>query len=429
MAPTPPPSANRPRVNVRDPKARLRKVRILIADPDDRFSTITYTVLRGFGFDSIHMVRDGASMLQALSSQDVDLLISEWDLDQTDGIQLIQTIRGEGASKWQRGLPAIILTGKADLDSVRMARDAGFTEFVAKPFSARSLSTRLLQMIDNPRQFVISPKFNGPDRRRRTMPDFNPSLERRTTQANGGQQLKGGAEMTAGERIAEAQTTALSTMNDTERAAYTKATTGMTEAQRMAYIRAEATGTEAERAARTKVKGKLIEIEARPPRSKSTGRMVEILPPNRRLIQLIGEDISGADVFTDKMIDTAQAEVKKKETEFLEWADNDIRMLEACYAKLKDDHKDDESKAKLLAAAYSLKSQAGIFGYDMGTEVSRMLLDYLPPEKPINDQSMIVLRKFLDTISVVFRLKVKEAGGEIGAALIKGLQILTKKLG
>lgn len=425
MASNPPVSGNRSRVNVRDPRARLRKVKILIADPDERFSTITYTLLRGFGFDSIEMVRDGASLLQTLREKEIDLLISEWDLQQTDGIKLIQTVRTEDSNRWQRDLPAIILTGKADLDSVRTARDAGFTEFVAKPFSAKSLSTRLLQMIDNPRPFVISPKFSGPDRRRRTMPDFNPSLERRSKAAAGGAPVM----ETDEDRAAEAQAEAMKYMSADERTAYQAATANMNDSQRLTYIRTATSGTDAEKAARNKVKGTLIEIESRPPKVKAEAKLVQILPPNRRLIQLIGEDISGADVFTEKMIDTAQAEVKKKETEFLEWADNDIRMLEACYAKLKDDHADDESKAKLLGAAYSLKSQAGIFGYDMGTEVSRMLLDYLPPEKPINDQSMIVLRKFLDTISVVFRLKVKEAGGEVGAALIKGLQILTKKLG
>ena len=144
---------------------------------------------------------------------------------------------------------------------------------------------------------------------------------------------------------------------------------------------------------------------------------------------LIGEDIKGSDIFTEKLIASAQDTIKKKESEFLEWADDDIRILEACYSKLRLSPSDEEAKTKLLSAAYSLKSQAGIFGYDMGTEVSRMLLDYMPPEKPISDQMLIVLRKFLDTIGVVFRLKVKEAGGEIGAALIKGLQILTKKLG
>ena len=344
-----PTSGNRaPRGNTRDAKTRLKKVRILIGDPDERVSTLVYSLLRSFGFEQIDVVKDGEAMLGVLRDKDVDLLVSEWDLQGVNGIRLIQLIRGQNKQRWHRDLPAIILTGKADLESVRKARDAGFTEFVAKPFSAKSLSTRLLQIIDNPRSFVVSPVFNGPCRRRRSVADFDPAREQR---------------------------------------------------------------------------GK------KPAAEKADARMVEILPPNRRLIQLIGDDVKGADIFTEKLIAGAQDTIKKKESEFLEWADNDIRILEACYSKLRLSPSDEEAKTKLLAAAYSLKSQAGIFGYDMGTEVSRMLLDYMPPEKPITDQMLIVLRKFLDTIGVVFRLKVKEAGGEIGAALIKGLQILTRKLG
>lgn len=240
---------------------------------------------------------------------------------------------------------------------------------------------------------------------------------------------KSAAAMTDGERMVEAQAKAVITMSEAERMAYSKATAGMSEAQRLVYIRAEETGSPAERTARAKVKTSLSEIETRAKQEKENPKLVEILPPNKRLIQLIGDDVKGSELFTEKVISGAQDEIKKKESEFLAWADDDIRILEASYKKLKDNHDDEESKKKLLDAAYSLKSQAGIFGYDMGTEVSRMLLDYMPPEKAVNEHSLIVLRKFLDTISVVFRLKVKEAGGEIGAALIKGLQILTKKLG
>lgn len=424
---TPNPGVRPSRGSPRDAKTRLKKIRILIGDPDERVSSLMYDVLRSFGFDQIDVVRDGQQMLHVLLNKDVDLMVSEWNLQGMDGIRLIQLIRSEGNQRWQRDLPAIVLTGKADLESVRKARDAGFTEFVAKPFSAKSMSTRLLQMIDNPRPFVISPAFSGPCRRRRTIPDFDASLERRGKK-QGGEQAKPVELMSEADQLAHAQTAALGTMSDAERSAYTTATADMNDAQRVAYIRAEATGSEAERAARTKVRMTLTEIEIREKKKKAP-KLVEILPPNKRLIQLIGEDVKGSDLFTEKVIAGAQNEIKKKESEFLAWADDDIRILEACYSKLKDNHADDESKEKLLAAAYSLKSQAGMFGYDMGTEVSRMLLDYMPPEKPVNDHSMIVLRKFLDTISVVFRLKVKEAGGEIGAALIKGLQILTRKLG
>ena len=156
-----PASDNRsPRGKPRDAKTRLRKVRILIGDPNERISTLVYNVLRSFGFEHIDVVKDGEAMLAVLRDHDVDLLISEWDLEGVNGIRMIQLIRGEGKQRWHRDLPAIILTGKADLESVRKARDAGFTEFVAKPFSAKSVSTRLLQIIDHPRQFVASPVFS-----------------------------------------------------------------------------------------------------------------------------------------------------------------------------------------------------------------------------------------------------------------------------
>lgn len=428
MALNSPPSGARSssRGSPRDAKTRLKKVRILIGDPDERVSSLIYNVLRSFGFDQIDVVKDGQQMLHVLLNKDVDLMVSEWDLQGMDGIRLIQLIRSESNQRWQRDLPAIILTGKADLESVRKARDAGYTEFVAKPFSAKSVSTRLLQMIDNPRPFVVSPVFNGPCRRRRTIPDFDGTLERRGKQQAAD---KPAVIMSEAEQVTVAQGHAMATMTDVERTAYTKATASMTEQQRLEYIKSDGAVSDAERSARNKVKVSFTEIQVRENKKKEAPKLVEILPPNKRLIQMIGDDVKGSDLFTEKVISGAQEEIKKKESEFLAWADDDIRILESSYKKLKDDHHDEEAKTKLLAAAYSLKSQAGIFGYDMGTEVSRMLLDYMPADKAVNEHSLIVLRKFLDTISVVFRLKVKEAGGDIGAALIKGLQILTKKLG
>ena len=46
-------------------------------------------------------------------------------------------------------------------------RDAGVTEFLVKPFNARDLYRRIVQIIERPRQFVRSEDFFGPDRRRK----------------------------------------------------------------------------------------------------------------------------------------------------------------------------------------------------------------------------------------------------------------------
>jgi DNA-binding response OmpR family regulator len=53
------------------------------------------------------------------------------------------------------------------------ARDAGVTEFVAKPLTAKAVLERIQAVIYRPRPFVRTPNYFGPDRRRREDPGFN----------------------------------------------------------------------------------------------------------------------------------------------------------------------------------------------------------------------------------------------------------------
>jgi len=332
---------------LRDAHRRLAKIRVLVADHDRRTAQLIHSVLMSFGFDIIHEAHDGEAAIKILEEHDIDLLITEWDLKMLSGIRLVKAIRQtKSGQRWERDLPAIMMTAKADLESVREARDAGFTEFVAKPFSARSLSTRLLQMIDNPRAFVISEGFIGPCRRRRSMPPPG-EIERR------GQH---------------------------------------------------------------------------DPKSKQAVTMSEILPPNKRLKTLIGDDLDGKDIFTDNLINNVQRDIMRHESQFIEWARDDIRILEVTYKAMTEDHNDHEARHKFYEAAYTIKSQAGMFGYDMGTEVTRMLLDYFHDARPVDSNTLIVLRMHVDTIRVVFQHKIKDSGRAIAVELVKSLQKLVAKL-
>ena len=75
-------------------------------------------------------------------------------------------------------MPFVMVSGTVDRDKIETARGAGVTEFLAKPYSVSSLATRLLAVIDNPRQFVLVPEYFGPDRRRRRVDVDGP--DRRT---------------------------------------------------------------------------------------------------------------------------------------------------------------------------------------------------------------------------------------------------------
>jgi DNA-binding response OmpR family regulator len=59
-----------------------------------------------------------------------------------------------------------MLTGHSEKKRVLEARDAGVTEFLAKPISAKALYQRILNVVVNPRPFIKTKTFFGPDRRR-----------------------------------------------------------------------------------------------------------------------------------------------------------------------------------------------------------------------------------------------------------------------
>jgi DNA-binding response OmpR family regulator len=71
-----------------------------------------------------------------------------------------------------------MVTGHSERHYIEQARDAGVTEFLSKPITARALYLRIMEVIERPRQFVRAPTFAGPDRRRKTLPHF---AKRRST--------------------------------------------------------------------------------------------------------------------------------------------------------------------------------------------------------------------------------------------------------
>jgi two-component system chemotaxis response regulator CheY len=65
-----------------------------------------------------------------------------------------------------------MLTGHSERQRVVAARDAGITEFMAKPISAHALYQRILNVVANPRPFVKTKSYFGPDRRRTVKPSY-----------------------------------------------------------------------------------------------------------------------------------------------------------------------------------------------------------------------------------------------------------------
>ena len=316
----------------RHKRDRLAQLQVLLADRDTRAALLVHRLMFSLGFRRIDVATSGEEALALLSGNRYDLIITEWNMHPVDGMALVKAIRT--ARDAQSDIPILMLTAETEVEKVKAARDVGVTEFMVKPFTARSITDRIISIIDKPRAFVVGGDYRGPCRRRRELP---PEL--------------------------------------------------------------------------------MVERRVRMPEYRSM---------NTELQKQLG---SVADILTDEVVAGAQAELQKAEVEFLDWARDDIRQLEENYLLLKANPSDLRAHRLMLDTAYSIKAQAGIFGYDLGTGISSMLTHYLTANPEIYGEKLTVVRKHIDAIVVIFSQQIKETGHVVGQELINSLRVLTKKLG
>ncbi|MBP5855490.1 response regulator [Marivibrio halodurans] len=141
---------------------------ILLIDDDMLMKRLIKDVLFGFGVRNIHHAANGHEALHTLqaSGWEIDIVIADLLMEPMDGLEFTRLVRrGDcGIDPFQ---PIIMLTGHSETDHVAAARDAGVTEFLAKPVTARAVYDRIVAIIERPRPFVRARGFIGPDRRRR----------------------------------------------------------------------------------------------------------------------------------------------------------------------------------------------------------------------------------------------------------------------
>jgi two-component system, chemotaxis family, chemotaxis protein CheY len=147
-------------------KIDFSKVRFLIVDNNSLALQMLEDILRMLGTTSIRRASDSNKAKAALREGDIDVVITERELEPETGIQLVDYIR-HSAESLDRLLPVIMLTARSETEYVTEARDKGVTEFLGKPFNVDSLYRRIASVIARPRAFVNAPQYFGPDRRRR----------------------------------------------------------------------------------------------------------------------------------------------------------------------------------------------------------------------------------------------------------------------
>ena len=150
---------------------RYDLLKILLVDDNHHMRVLLGEILRAIGVKHIFEASDGAAALQMMKSHPVDIIMTDLSMQPLDGIDFTRLVRRSKDSPNQM-CPIIMITGHSTLQRVHEARDAGVNEFLAKPLTAKGVIERLSQVIDNPRPFVRTTSYFGPDRRRRADPNY-----------------------------------------------------------------------------------------------------------------------------------------------------------------------------------------------------------------------------------------------------------------
>ena len=157
----------------------LHTLDVLLADDNDHMRTIVVAMLRSIGVTNVRAVTDGSSALEALRLKPADIAIVDFKMLPLDGVSFTRMVRTAPDSP-APFLPIIMMTGHAEMSRVCEARDAGVTELLVKPVTAKTLLSRLEAVIMHPRPFIRTDSYFGPDRRRKVMLDY-PGPYRRST--------------------------------------------------------------------------------------------------------------------------------------------------------------------------------------------------------------------------------------------------------
>ena len=149
----------------------VNRLRFLVVDDNVHMRRMLRSLLHGFGAREVHEAEDGAAGLDRFNLHSPNIIITDWAMPIFNGLELTQMIRQPGTNA-DPYVPIIMLTGHSEKNCVVAARDAGVTEFLAKPISAKGLYQRIVNVVANPRPFIKTKTYFGPDRRRNVNPNY-----------------------------------------------------------------------------------------------------------------------------------------------------------------------------------------------------------------------------------------------------------------
>lgn len=112
-------------------------LRVLIVEDRPIMLKILRKLLAAGGFREIDEAINGRAALDLLAVKSFDLILSDWNMDELSGFDLLKSVRANPATAHT---PFILVTAEAKAENILAAQKAGVDGYLIKPFGADALT-------------------------------------------------------------------------------------------------------------------------------------------------------------------------------------------------------------------------------------------------------------------------------------------------
>ncbi len=123
-----------------------KNIKILVVDDFATMRKVVRNLLKQVGYEDIVEAEDGVMALRALKSQKIDVIISDWNMPNMSGLELLKAVRGDAELA---KTPFLMVTAEALQDNVVAAVKAGVNDYIVKPFTAEVLNEKIVKIMES----------------------------------------------------------------------------------------------------------------------------------------------------------------------------------------------------------------------------------------------------------------------------------------
>ena len=118
---------------------------ILVVDDFPTMRRIVRSLLKELGFTNVEEAEDGQEALGKLKGGDFEFVVSDWNMPNLDGLEMLKQIRADEAMK---ALPVLMVTAEAKKENIVAAAQAGANGYIVKPFTTATLEEKLNKIFE-----------------------------------------------------------------------------------------------------------------------------------------------------------------------------------------------------------------------------------------------------------------------------------------